>query len=154
MSNFIGQNTKKSNLKHIDELRGIINKRYEEINDPESPYEDASIFLHGSCNLFAFTLQRKYGYNGINLQLPKNSNAHYFCKSKYNGKTFYIDVRGITTNLNEIISEFIHKNENYKIIPYDFAEEKVLKKEDVYGIKFAEQIIEDNLEFYDIKKYK
>ncbi len=160
MSNNIKNFSKKIStgyyLKGYHKLRCIENKQYEEINlenfeDGDNPYDDAWIFLHGSCQLFALALQRKYGYLAVNLQINGNSNAHYFCQSSYKGKTVYIDVRGITTDLNDVISEFIYKDYDYKIIKYNFGEER-LSKADEHGLKFAEQIIEDNPEFYDVNR--
>lgn len=69
-----------------DSLHDISNKKYEETNpddfeDGYNPYENASVFLHGSCQLFALALQRKYGYSAWNLQVEGNTHAHYFCSA-------------------------------------------------------------------------
>lgn len=137
-------------------LYDISNKKYEEKNpddfeDGDNPYEDASVFLHVSCQLFALALQRKYGYSARNLQNEKNTYAHYFCKSSYQGKEVYIDVRGITTDLNKVISEFV-LGEGYRIVPYDFVDERVLSKADSHGLEFAEQIINGYPYFYDVNQ--
>lgn len=137
-------------------LYDIGNKKYEEISPDDfeeeyNPYDNAWVFLHGSCQLFALALQRKYGYTALNLQVDESPHAHYFCKSSYEGKEVYIDVRGITADLNEVISKFVFKKK-YKIVPYDFAEERVLSKADKHGLEFAEQIINDYSYFYDVSQ--
>ncbi len=67
------------------------------------------------------------------------------------GKEVYIDVRGITTDLNKVISEFISR-EGYGIVPYDFTNERVLSKADSHGLEFAEQIINGYPYFYDVNQ--
>ena len=140
-----------------DKLKSVENKKYEEVNldifeDGVNPYDNARVFLHGSCQLFALALQKKYGYSALNLQIKNNLNSHYFCQSNYKGKNVYIDVRGITTDLNDVIFEFTSGNNDYKIDLYEFADESILSKSDEHGLEFAEQIIEESPEFYDIKK--
>lgn len=135
-------------------LQAIKNPKYE-TSDPDdfedgiNPYIDADVFIHGSCQLFAFALHNKYKYTGLNLQTESNENAHYFCKANYMGKDVYIDVRGITANLNDVISQFIYR-EKYEIVEYDFRNEKVLSKEEAHGLEFAEHIINIHPNFYNI----
>ncbi len=56
------------------------------------PYEgaDGTIFLKGSCNLFANMLKKKYGYDVFSANCGKD--CHWFCKTTYDGKTLYVDV--------------------------------------------------------------
>lgn len=135
-------------------LHTIENPKYE-TSDPddfegeENLYENAEIFLKGSCQLFALALHEKYGYVCLNLQTESNSNAHYFCKANYMGKDVYIDVRGITVNLNDIISTFA-SGKKYDIVDYDFRDEKVLSKADKHGLEFAEHIINIHPDFYNV----
>ena len=135
-------------------LQTIKNPKYETSNpddfeDGINPYIDADVFLHGSCQLFAFALHNKYEYTGLNLQTESNEYAHFFCKANFMGKDVYIDVRGITENLNDVISQFIYR-EKYEIVEYDFKNEKVLSKEEAHGLEFAEHIINIHPDFYNI----
>ena len=70
-------------------------------------------------------------------------------QSKFHRKRIYIDVRGITENLNDVISQFIYR-EKYEIVEYDFKNEKVLSKEEAHGLEFAEHILNIHPDFYNI----
>lgn len=59
-------------------------------------------FLHGYCNYFSLVLHNKYGYEVMNLYDYDKTLIHSFCI--YNNN--YIDVRGITSNLNEFLVDF------------------------------------------------
>lgn len=135
-------------------LPDIRNPKYETTNlddfeGEENPYEYANVFLKGSCQLFALALHEKYGYVCLNLQAESSPHTHYFCKANYMGKDVYIDIRGITANLNDIISTFIAGKE-YDIVDYDFRDEKVLSKADKHGLEFAEHIINIHPDFYNV----
>ena len=47
------------------------------------PYECASIFLRGSCNIFAYELYKKYGYDVYEIKSRDGKANHWFCQSKY-----------------------------------------------------------------------
>jgi spore coat protein CotH len=141
-------------LTNKEELRMVENKNYEENSDDfagdDNPYYDAYIFLHGSCELFAWELNRRYGYEGLNLQIPGCNNCHFFCKTTMaNGTEVYIDVRGITDNIHEIINEFAGKE--YRIVPYIFPKENELTAAEIHGVRFAKQIIDDNEGYYNMR---
>ena len=59
-------------------------------------------FLHGYCNYFSLALHNTYGYEVMNLYDYDKTLIHSFCIYKNN----YIDVRGITPNLNEFLIDF------------------------------------------------
>lgn len=137
-------------------LADIRNKDFEKTNlddfvDCINSYYDASVFLKGSCQLFALGLHEKYGYETLNLRTELNPNAHYFCKTNYMGKEVYIDVRGVTENLNDVVSPFVY-GKQYQIITYNFEDEQVLSKEDKYGLEFAKRIINAYSYFYNINE--
>lgn len=126
-------------------LQDIKNRNYEtttldNFEDEYNLYENAEIFLKGSCQLFALALHEKYGYSALRLQTETNINAHFFCQVNYKGKDIYIDVRGMTINLNDIISMYI-SDEDYKIVSYDFTDEKILNKDEKHGHEFAKHVI-------------
>lgn len=62
--------------------------------------------LHGYCTTFAKLLHRKYGYPVYKIEKKNGNYIHCFCTAIWNGITYYIDVRGITNNYDEFISEF------------------------------------------------
>lgn len=130
----------------------VENEEYAELPElfegASSPYEYADVFLHGSCQLFALELHNRYGYEGLNLQVPGNENRHFFCTTNVGGKDVYIDVRGITDNLDDLIDEFVF--DDYEIVEYDFSDEKNLSEADKVGLDFARQIIDNNRELYEI----
>ena len=59
-------------------------------------------FLHGYCNYFSLALHNKYGYEIMNLYNCDKTLIHSFCTYKKN----FIDIRGITSNLNEFLIDF------------------------------------------------
>ncbi len=70
----------------------------------ETPYH----FLHGSCNIFAQHLNETYGYRVEMLYEEPGQLIHAYCTYKSSsGKTYYIDVRGITDSFEELVQEFI-----------------------------------------------
>ena len=137
-----------------EKLQMLKNRNYDEdsidFNGDWNPYEDADIFLSGSCQLFALELHNRYGYQGLNLQTPANKNCHFFCTTTVGGKTVYIDVRGITDNIEKLIAGYAVNG--YKIVEYNFEDEKNLSAADMHGVAFAKQIIDDNEGYYNIKK--
>ena len=120
-----------------------------ELNDLECPYEDAYIFLHGICNIFALCFHDKYGYEICELNNGKGT-CHYFCIDYYKGVKRYIDVRGITTSYEELINEFpslknIDIKYHKKINLLDFEDDEKWKNA---GYKFAEYVIKEKEKFY------
>ncbi len=81
------------------------------VSELPNPYEDASYFLQGSCELFALALHQEFGFKVYTI--PTKISFHCFCKSNYNGAEVYIDVRGATTDFNEFISGVYLPKEHY-----------------------------------------
>ena len=113
----------------------------ESYDGDDNPYEDAEIFLHGSCDLFALALHQIKGYAGIVLCNSEGDDVHYFCKKHNKGILYFIDVRGITCDIEEIVSEFVVGE--YSLKEYEFPEDNSLTDEEQYGLKFAKRIIEE-----------
>lgn len=63
-------------------------------------------FLHGSCNEFAYMLNEKYGYPVFEIKDEKGNLIHSFTRVDTDSQHYFIDVRGITTDYSEFISEF------------------------------------------------
>lgn len=63
-------------------------------------------FLHGCCNEFAYMLNEKYGYPVFEIKGEEGNLIHSFARVDTDSKHYFIDVRGITTDYSEFISEF------------------------------------------------
>ena len=68
---------------------------------------NAFFYLHGICHEFALGLCETFNYNivlWINYDEDINSNVliHAFNTFKYKGNQYYIDIRGITDNIDDI----------------------------------------------------
>ncbi len=63
-------------------------------------------FLHGCCNEFAYMLNEKYGYPIYEIVDHTGTLIHSFARLDQNNIHYFIDVRGITTDYHEFISEF------------------------------------------------
>lgn len=111
---------------------------------------NAEMFLHGICHIFAYALHQKFGYEILELRSKSGTTVHWCCITNYNGREMYIDVRGITTDYDELLMEFqpnIGKNPSKtKIIDLtnyndEWEEEKV---------KFANEIITKYYNYYSV----
>lgn len=119
------------------------------------PYYSADDFRQGSCDLFALALQHKYRYEIYELQ--SGLACHYFCKAVVNGKTAYIDVRGITFDFRT----FLHGLDALDVLVkwdssalYDTAGidlETIVSK---VGFAFAEWIIQNAGDRYDVSSHQ
>lgn len=107
----------------------------------EFPYVDAWIFLHGSCDLFAYALHQHFGFQIYELK-DDDKLIHCYCKLNYCEMEIYVDVRGATTDKKAFFSEF--KN----------GKEEICK--DVQCIDINAEFAKEGLEFADkiIMKYR
>ena len=124
-------------------LNRITNDGYSKIqckdeNAMDYLYTDAWIFLHGSCHLFALALHKEFGYE------------------VYEIRDVYIDVRGVTTDFSECMSDFQNMFYNsfyygvYRIVARNLEEDMKLGDEgDMTGYLFAQSIIKKYRNFYD-----
>lgn len=123
-----------------------------ELKNGEHIYYDASIFLHGLCHIFAYVLHQKFGYDIYEIKNESGTMKHWCCISTYNDKEIYIDVRGITTDYNEVLSDFqpnIGLNPSMKKILNlsDYDDEW---EEDI--VMFANEIIDKYYSYYSLKE--
>ena len=107
--------------------------------EDESPFEDetADIFLHGVCYVFAQALYDKYGY----VMRQIGNGTHVFCVLEKQGRTFFVDVRGITNNRFEFFKEFFCSNPDSL---EDYAGWTPNEKEPEELYEFSLAIIEDS----------
>lgn len=89
-------------MKDMSFDRSLILSSDDEMDSCPYEYANGTIFLKGSCNLFANTLKKKFGYDVFNVECAEG--CHWFCKTIYGGKTLYIDARGGTSDFDEFRS--------------------------------------------------
>lgn len=110
-------------------------------------------FLHGNCDIFACYLHDKYGYEMKAVCNPEQL-IHVYCIANINNKTVYIDIRGITDDWNEFITEFDDWYSDDSMIE-TFKTPKYytrLKKYNNDKIFLAARFFElENSNYYDVK---
>lgn len=80
-------------------------------------------FIHGYCDVMAEYMSNTYGYEKKYLVSNKALLVHAWCEYDYNGERMYIDARGSTNDINEMIEEFDCSSINdylelgYEIVP-------------------------------------
>jgi hypothetical protein len=112
-------------------------------------YDDARVFLQGSCQLFALALNQIYGYSAY--KISEGAPRHWFCKKTIEGTVYYIDVRGITTDFfvfKETLP-YLNPSEDTSVV-YNIAKEQPVEEIDKIGLDFALWIINNNKRFYDV----
>ena len=122
----------------------------EEPEDCPYVYQNASIFLKGSCNLFAKALHEIYKYDIYEIVGKNNKDNHWYTTSDINGRTLYIDVRGATTSFEELLSAF-NGNIEYYCIPTKKEIEQLDFPDEVWidtGLMFAFSVINENPDYY------
>lgn len=68
-------------------------------------------YLHGYCDNFAVYMAKRFGYNiclwtQYDYDIEKIALVHAFNSCVVNEKTYYIDIRGVTSNIENIYSDF------------------------------------------------
>ncbi|MDF2880234.1 MAG: hypothetical protein K0R54_791 [Clostridiaceae bacterium] len=112
---------------------------------------DAFYMLHGICHEFALAINEVYGYNIVfwvnyDEEIETNVLIHAFNVFKYKDKQYFVDIRGVTDNLEDIINEFDYFEEISEPVEYNNKNaKKVLKK---LGLN-----IDVNKDIYEVIKY-
>ena len=137
------------------EILNIYNENSIIINDNANPFEifRTSEFMMGACDIFALCLKETFKYQMC--KITEDNKIHYFCIDSSKSEKYYIDVRGFTTSYSEFVSYYsVPSNGNMHTA--DTNEEKEIKSQDYYidGKKFAEKIIKNNKNIYDISYSK
>lgn len=127
--------------------------------DDGNSYCTAGDFLTGSCQLFALTLHRKFGYTVYEIIRKKDLNdpdkdslVHAFCKFQYDGIDLYVDVRGITSEYDNFMKGVIlPENEACAVRPRDLKKDNAdLSETDIWATCFAAYIIDQHPEYYSL----
>ena len=127
---------------------------FDDPNDKEFPYDDASYLLCGSCNHFALSLKKIFNYNPYIIEGINKVCFHAFCQVYKHRKWYYIDARGITDSFDEFMSvakEFV--SSEYVIRPVDDTDISKWEEDSQYddeAYAFAEAVIEKYRECYEI----
>lgn len=135
-------------------LEKIKNPEFVDLEDESSEfcneYENASIFLHGSCNLFSLALHQEFGYDAFEIQ--KGASCHCFCQTTYKGVPVYIDVRGATTSCEEFLAgTYANLYGHDEPVPQNIEEDaKLSHPYDTDGLAFAKYLIHKNPKDYNI----
>lgn len=114
------------------------------IDNTDSPYKDASVFLHSECHIFARALNEEFGYSA---KIIKQKNTHGFYVFCFD-EGFYIDVRGFTNSFKDFEKELDYRFTEEDVIgDFDKADEA-----DPDGLAFARWLIQTYRDFYSIPK--
>lgn len=146
-------------LSVADFLQSINNPLWKDnFGSPEEMYDDAQVFANGSCHLFAYALNEKYGYEIIESRsMICTAQCHFFCCTKLNNQIIYLDVRGATTNCDDFFRGLGYESkEEYKLINHSCVDiDKELSEGGAsFGYTFAKHIIELHSEYYEIVRRK
>lgn len=90
-------------------------------NISHSSKMNAYNYLHGYCDDFAMALSEAFGYEIETVHNGDGKLIHAYCVDNTCGKTVYIDIRGITSDLKLFYEEFENELTYYSggIIVYD-----------------------------------
>lgn len=123
-------------------------------DDEDFPFYSAELLLRGSCNHFALSLQKIFGYTPYIIEGTSHRGFHAFCQIYRNKRWYYVDARGITTSFDEfmdVAKEFV--SDEYIIRPIEDQDIANWNKDPYYeneAYAFAEAIIEKYRDCYEL----
>lgn len=131
------------------ECESVLN--IDEWKELEHPYQQLSIFLKGSCQLFALALNKKYGYPVYEIT-QMDRVIHCFCIKEYNHQKMYIDIRGATSDFEEfMLGVNMIEGKEYSLRLRRSQEDETLNGEwDDIGYALAQATIEKFSEYYEL----
>ena len=123
-------------------------------------------FLHGWCNYFAFAWAMRFGEKVIVVRDYESKHLiHCYGTYKKEGKFYYVDIRGITNDENELLDEFeiVPEYKDWYIFEiYDFTSKSSiqdykskyynLEHEFVDAVSEAEKFLDIYDEYYNPNK--
>ena len=111
-------------------------------------YHNADVFLSCSCDIFAYVLHLRFGYDIYYVINESGSIFHCCCILDYDSCRFYIDVRGITNNFDEFLSYYnIDFSSSIEIQKVDDLS-IILDDLDDGLVKFANELIDKYYNYY------
>ena len=113
------------------------------------PYidSDGTIFLDGSCNLFAKMLNQIFDYPVY--EVSDGAACHWFAMTEYKDEKIYVDVRGATSDFDLFFNRYSFVNNRNNPEPQrmtDFRFKNETWRET--GEIFALSIISENMSYY------
>ena len=119
---------------------------------------NAMCYLHGFCNDIAMYLSKRFNYEVVMVieyddEIEKDALVHAFNTVEKDGERYYIDIRGITTNEDEIMQSFdLWDKPDLYGWTYEQAKQtfKEMKIPCVQTIEL-EQYISENIDMYSVK---
>ncbi len=124
-------------------------------DDEDFFYSSAHDLLCGSCEIFALSLKKFFGYNTYIIEESNNIGFHVFCQIYKDRELYYVDARGITTSFDEfmdVAKQFIHKEYIIRQVnPKDIKEWQTDALYSKEGYAFAEAIIKKYKECYTLE---
>lgn len=118
-----------------------------EIDD--CPFYGPYIFLQGACDLFAYALAKRFGYEMCEVKNSDGGHPHYFGRVNRQGQTFYIDIRGMTTDYDLFLSGLAYPLDD-PLPPLVVTDDEVDFDYEWtnLGIEIALRFIDEHSEFY------
>jgi len=156
---------KQSQIKNEKYHKGFYENKEENIithllkiedNNPNEEFKktgccyNAESFLHGICHIFAYALHQEFGYDILELKSNNCSAVHWCCTTQYKGVELYVDIRGMTSDIDELLTVFQPNMKTKPIIDKitDLTNYKDEWEED--AVKFANEIIKKYYNYYSI----
>ena len=123
-------------------------------DDDDFPYDSAFPLLYGSCNHFAISLQKVFGYNAYIIESIDGCGFHAFCQVYESGIWYYVDARGITTSFDEFMTvakEFVKDEYTIKPVTSNIIEEwENYSDYNDEAYAFAEAVIKKFKNYYSL----
>lgn len=142
----------KSCLKEIELAGGAIDELIDnsELKETICAYDEASVFLQGACDVFAYALYKRFGYEIWKVIHCDGITHHWFGRSAYQGEIINIDVRGMTTDFDAFLSGLVFSMGNNYCVKHMKPEDVDTKAEGFdFGLQCAYDLIDDYHEYYE-----
>jgi len=142
----------------VDCLKGIANPEITEsmVKDDEDGrgvFETADVFRMGRCDIFSIALNREFGYAAYKIGETEDGLTHSFCVTFVESRMLFVDVRGMTTDLNQFCSGFSFKTGDVLTRQDVEREYRQLEDAEQFGYRFAMRIIHDFRSRYDSSNF-
>ena len=142
----------------VDCLAGIVNPEItesmvEDDEDGRGVFETADVFRMGRCDIFSIALSREFGYAAYKIGETEDGLTHSFCVTFVENQMLFVDIRGMTTDLEQFCSGFVF--ETGAVLTRQDIEKEYRQLDDAgrFGYRFAERIIDGCRSRYDSSSF-